>query len=588
MTRANKRKWSSVWVALSLSAGATACGSGSLADPSPGTDSNANSPPGSMVDGSGAPVAGDPAKGPSSGDPDNAPSSGGSGAAESGTRAARLTYAEYERAVSDLVHLEISPAAQFPDEQATLDGYYATDTLRVNERLYNEMLRSAADVAANLVATPSAYAQVVGCSETEPACRDTFLQDFGLRAFRRPLTDSELERYRNLFDKAPELIASGNAFADGVQVIVEAMLQSPNFLYRIERGKADADSLGTPLTDYEVATRLAFMLLGTTPDDELLAAAGAQELSTPEQIAAQAERLVALPEVKERVVDFHQRWLEFDALDGVSKDVTVFPSYTPELANSMRAETLRFVEEVTLNNDGGIAELLTANYTFVDSNLAPLYGVEGDFGSELQRVELTDGVRSGLLTQGSFLLGHTSSSTTTSPILRGVFVLRRLLCQVIPTPPANAAQQEPPPSETPLVTTRDFFTWKTSMPACSGCHGLINPVGFAFEGFDAIGAARTTDHGGAVDVQGTMKLGGKALAFDGAKDLAAQLASSPELGACYAKNWFQYAYGREPAAEDSQLLSALAEKLASEDYGVRKLLVDLTGSAAFSHLPAIE
>lgn len=504
------------------------------------------------------------------------------------TQLGRLTYSEYDRALSDLLFLDVAPSSLFPSEQATLHGYFDRAALRVTERLHDELVRVAEDLAAQLVATPAAYEQVVGCSPDEAGCRDSFLNDFGLRSFRRPLTGAELERYQNLFDSAGALIQSGDDFADGVQLSVEAMLQSPHFLYRVERGEAVADEYGTPLTDYEIATRLSFTLLGSTPDAELLSRASAGGLSTPEEIVVQAERLVALPEVRDRVVDFHDRWLELGALVGVSKDAGLYPAFTPELTTAMRAETLRFVEDTTLTEGGAISHLLSANHTFVDAQLAELYGVPGSFGSELERVELTDGVRGGLLTQGSFLSGHTSSSTITSPILRGIFVLRRVLCQDVPEPPPNATQQEPPPSETPILTTREFFAWKTSMVACVGCHSIINPVGFAFEGFDAIGVARTTEDGAPIDTTGVALLSGQQIPFADARDLSTRIAALPEAHGCYAKNWLQYAYGRRDTTQDLRTMGVIARNLATDTYGVRQLLVDLTRGAAFSHLAVSE
>lgn len=504
------------------------------------------------------------------------------------TQAWRLTYDEYDRAVSDLVHLELAPSKLFPSAQPTLDGYYDRPSLRVTERLHDELVRVAEDVAAQLVTTPPAYAQVVSCEAVGASCRDSFLRDFGLRAFRRPLTSSELARYQELFDSAAMLVQSGDPFADGVQLTVEAMLQSPNFLYRIERGEAGADAVGVPLTDYEIAARLSFMLLGTGPDAELLSEATAGSLSTPEQISTQAERLVARPELAERVIDFHDRWLALDALVGTEKDPAKFPAFSPALTAAMRAETQRFVQDVTLDGGGAIAQLLTASHTFVNAELAALYGIPGSFGSELTRVELDGGVRGGLFTQGSFLAGHASSSTLTSPILRGIFVLRRVLCQSIPEPPPDATQQEPPASETPIVTTREFFAWKTSMPACVGCHSFINPVGFAFEGFDAIGAARSMENGAPVDTTGSVTLAGQAFSFDGPRDLVAHLAKLPEVHACYARHWLQYAYGRRDTSHDQRTIGVIAQRLGTDGYGVRELLVDLTRSAAFSHLAASE
>jgi hypothetical protein len=202
----------------------------------------------------------------------------------------------------------------------------------------------------------------------------------------------------------------------------------------------------------------------------------------------------------------------------------------------MRAEALRFVKAVALEGNGTVSALLTSRFGFVDQGLAKLYGLSGTFGSELVRVEhAPESGRLGLFTQGAFLAGHSSSSSGTSPILRGVFLLRRVACADIPDPPAGAVMLEPEtPSATELRTTRDYFTWKTSMSACAGCHGLINPTGFAFERFDGLGQWRDDERGAPLDTSGTLRLGSNDLPFSDASGLLEALAKEPLVQACYA------------------------------------------------------
>lgn len=502
------------------------------------------------------------------------------------SRFRRLTHSEYDRAVTDLVRLDVADVSKdFPEELPTLQGYFAPGSLNTSERLFQELQRSAETMASRVVADPAAYAQVVGCTGQDAACRDTFIATFGRRAYRRALSAAELTKFAGLFDAAADWSPAGGEFVGGVQSVVEAMLQSPNFLYRVERGSSERDEYGVKLAGWEVASRLSFLITGTIPDDELLAAAEAGELSTPEAIATQARRLVQTPAVQERVNDFHVRWAQLDELDGIAKDVSVFPQFSPELVSSMRAETERFIDDVTLEAGGALQALLTAPYGYVDQRLATLYGLTGTFGEELQRVEYdAASPRGGLLTQAGFLAGHSSSDSGTSPILRGVFVLRRLLCQPIPDPPPNAQSTVPPPPETPIVTTRDYFEWKTGMAACTSCHSMINPMGFAFEDFDGVGNYRTTEKDVAVDASGSLELSTSTLNFVGGKELAAQLATQPEAQACYARNWLRYAWGRADTADDLRTLTTVRQRLADPAYSVRDLLVDITQSAAFSHL----
>ncbi len=506
------------------------------------------------------------------------------------SRVLRLGYADYDRTVADLLHLPVKRSTDFPAEQPNLGPYEDLGARRVSEPLQSEYVLSAEALAAELATNAAAFNQVVGCATANTACRDSFIDAFGKQAYRRPLTESEKTRYRTLFDRGPELVASGDALKDGVRLVVEAVLQSPNFLYRIEAGRGVSDAQGALLTDYEIAVRLSYLFWGTLPDRELLLAADGGKLSTAAGIVEQAKRLAASPRVVDRVLDFHERWLQLDDLSGVSKDPAKFPLFSAGLVSSMVEETRRFVEEVTLTQNGGVRSLLTAPIGFVNDDLARLYGLNGSFGPGLQRVEFDGSTqRLGILTQAAFLSGHSSATTRTSPILRGVFVLRRLACLDIPPPPPGAEMQEPEqPSAQPLRTTREYFTWKTSMSQCATCHTVINPVGFAFEKFDAIGQLRSLEADAPVDASGTLGLPDGDIVFDGARELVTELAERSRVRACYAKNWLQYAYARKETALDLRTLASLAKGLATDAFGARDVLVSMTQSAAFSHLPIRE
>jgi hypothetical protein len=503
-------------------------------------------------------------------------------------RVLRLSYDEYDRALKELLHLPVAESVNFPAEQSSLGAYVGYAELRVSERLVAELEHSATALAERVVSSAESYAAVVGCAPSAAGCREQFIDSFGMRAFRRPLSSTERARYTAIFGRGGELIASGDAFRDGVQLTLQAMLQSPKLLYRIETGDGTSDAAGVRLSGFEIATRLSFMLGGTTPDAELLAAARDGALATPEGIATQARRLALAPGFDERALSFHERWMQLDELDSLTKDATTFPSFSPELVKSMRSEAERFVKAVTLEGNGTVSALLSSPFGFVDQRLAALYGVPGSFGSELVRVEHAPGTgRLGLFTQAAFLSGHSSSSSGTSPILRGVFMLRRLACANIPDPPPGAQMQQPAAEPaTEIRTTRDYFAWKTSMPACVGCHTLINPTGFAFEHFDGVGQRRDNDRGAPVDTSGALHLGGKDLAFRDASELLQALSEEPQVRACYAKNWLQFAYGRREDAADSRALGLAAQKLQSENFSIRDLAVALTERPAFNHLPA--
>jgi hypothetical protein len=510
--------------------------------------------------------------------PDGVPSS---------ARVLRLSYEEYDRALKDLLHLPVEESVNFPAEQSGLGPYVGYGDLRVGERLLGELERSATSLAERVVGSPEAFAAVVGCEPSAAGCRDQFIDGFGLRALRRPLTAAEQTRYRAIFDRGAELVASGNAFRDGVQVTLQALLQSPKLLYRIETGDGTSDASGARLTGFEIATRLSFMLAGTTPDADLLAAAKAGALGTAEGIAEQARRLTAAPGFEQRALSFHERWMQLDELASLTKDSTAFPSFSPELVGSMRNEALRFIKAVTLEGNGSVSALLTSRFGFADQGLAKLYGLTGTFGSELVRVEhAPESGRLGLFTQGAFLAGHSSSSSGTSPILRGVFLLRRVACANIPDPPPGAQMQEPATQPaTEVRTTRDYFTWKTSLPACVGCHSMINPTGFAFERFDGLGQWRDNDRGAPLDTTGTLRLGSKDVTFSDASGLLEALSKEPVVQACYAKNWLQFAYGRREETADARALGLAAQRLQTGELSIRDLALALLERPAFNHLP---
>ncbi len=503
------------------------------------------------------------------------------------SRVPRLSYQEYDHSVSDLLQAKLTPSELFPAEQPNLGPYENGGQRAINERLLQEITFAAESLAEEAVADATRYAAIVGCDTSAPGCRDEFIASFGRRAYRRPLSATETTRFQTLFDQGAELIASGDAFRDGVQLVLEVVLQSAKFLYRAEQGGAQMDEAGTRLSGFEIASRLSFLFWGTGPDDVLLDAAASGALDTEAGVLAQVERLSADSRLEAKVLDFHHRWLELEGLAAAGKDATIFPQFGPELVGSMLNEADAFFKEVTLNRDGGVAELLTAPVGAVDASLAQLYGLSGDYGSSVKVVDFTpEQNRPGILTKAAFLTGHSSAASRTSPILRGVFVLRRLLCQDIPAPPPGAESEEPdslPADE--LLTTRQFFTWKTSMTVCANCHTTINPVGFAFEGFDAIGQARNIENGAAVDTTGEIRLSGDTLAFSGANELVQKMAAMSRVRACYAKHWVNYAYGRGEAQGDARTMGRISRDLETSPYGVRGLLAEVAASPAFSHLP---
>jgi hypothetical protein len=493
------------------------------------------------------------------------------------TRVARLTHAQYDNTVADLLHLDGVEASSEFQPDPVFGGYdNSVDDLTVADRLGRDYRRAAEALAANAVNDAGAYDALVPCTPGDAGCAEAFVREFGRRAYRRPLTVEEQALYVTLHGAGAELLASGDAFRDGVQVVIEAMLQSPKFLYRTElTAEAEPDGF-LRLSDYEVAQRLSYMLWNSMPDEALFDAAEGGGLTLLENVATEASRLLASARAEAPVADFHSQWLDLGRYADLTRSAELFPDFSPGLP--MQEETLEFVRHVAFDLELGYETMMTAPFTFVDTGLARLYGLSGDFGAELQKVDLDASQRGGLLTQIGFLASH-AYPTETSPIHRGVFVHRRILCNDIPDPPPNIDTTQGRVDD--ASTTREAIEIQTSQPACTTCHSLINPPGFAFEQYDAVGAYRTTDDGNPLDTTGEVLIDAELVAFQGPIEMIGAIARSHAARHCYAENLLRYAYGRREAPSDAATLEELAAATASDDFGVKDMLLALSQTRAF-------
>jgi hypothetical protein len=482
--------------------------------------------------------------------------------------------------VRALTGLDVRPAGDFPVDQNQA-GFDRGMDLQVGDALGKAYRSAAESLAAQVVANTAAYQKVVGCDPNAgDTCRNTFIATFGRAAFRRPLTDAEKSGYANLFAQGTNLVdGNGTAFQKGVQTTLQAFLQSPHFLYREELSTTPAPGSLVALNSHERAARLSFLLTNGPPDITLATAADNGQLETADQVTAEARRLVALPQARDVVRDFHGQWMNIDSFaNRLTKDPVKYPTVTPELAPTLMAETEQFVNAVTFDLGKGFTSLMTAPFTFVNKVTAPLYGVKGTFGDTLQRVDLDPTQRAGILTQLRFLAGNAYSNQS-DPIHRGVFVQRRILCSALPEP-VGEIPKLPPLGAT--QTTRQQVEMHTAPAACASCHAnLINPVGFAFENYDAVGQYRTMENGAPIDAHGTLVGTGANAPFTDAVSAAQAIAASPEARVCYARNWVRYAFGRQDTPGDSCSVAALATNLGSDDYKVTDLMIDMTRTNAF-------
>ncbi|MDP3236562.1 MAG: DUF1592 domain-containing protein [Myxococcales bacterium] len=493
----------------------------------------------------------------------------------------RLTRWEYDNTVRDLVGVTTNPSAEFSAEEEALGFTNNSASLTTTPSLVEKQL-AAAEAIATTVSGRLSSLRWYTCnpaSETENVCAVRFIDSFGQRAYRRPLTEPERAALFTLFQQgraAGGVDATGQAvsgFLAGIQLVITGALLSPDFLYRME-----ASGTPGPVTDLELASRLSFLLWGSMPDDTLLTAAVTLQLHTPEQLATQAERMLRDDKARAVVKEFHKQWLDFDRVHNAGKARSVFPEWSATIADLMEAETGDFIVRTVFDGEGTWDALMTSSSSYLTSPLAQFYGVPFPSGSGVQRVTFDARRRAGLLTQGS-LLSINAHSDQTSPVHRGMLVRQTFLCEVLPAPPANVSIEVPAP--TPGSTARERFAQHSSDAACTGCHQLMDPLGFGFENYDGVGRWRDLESGKPIDSSG-MLFGTDAHGpYQGPVELARKLASSTQARGCYVKQWFRFAYGRGEVAADACTMERLNAGFQSSGRDVKALLTSLTQTDAF-------
>lgn len=526
----------------------------------------------------------------------------------------RLTNEEYNNTVRDLLGDTSRPADAFAPDEAV--GGFENNTVSPITQVLVERYMSAAEGLAATAAKrldKAPLASHASCAAGEPpeVCARRFVATFGRQAWRRPLDDAERAKLLALY--AEKATKAGHV--RGLQRVMQAVLQSPSFLYRVEpapeRGDGEDGATSRALTGFEIATRLSYFFWASTPDAALLDEAEAGRLVRGEDVEKAARRLLADPRAIDGIRSFHRQWLDLRELETTSKNPSLYPAFTPELKAAMVEETLRFSADAVLRGGDTVTTLLTSSRTFVNAALARLYGVEPkrspspspsprarasvaatgatsapgsasapDFA--FVAVELPPGQRAGLLTQAS-VLSVLAYPDETSPILRGKFVREKLLCQPIPPPPPAFVIALPKPD--PTLTKRERFDQHRTDPKCAGCHETMDPTGFGFEHYDAQGAWRTVDGAFPVDalgvLSGTRDVDGR---FDGAVALGARLAGSEQVRRCVATQWFRAALGRGERPEDQPSLESAYQTFARAGFDVRDLLVAIATTDAFRHV----
>lgn len=503
----------------------------------------------------------------------------------------RLTRDEYTRTVRDLlgITIDVAEAVSLPSDNERGFATYA-GTLTMPPLLF-EKFYAAADRALEAVVEPAAdapasarrawdalfIARPGATPATKKEAARTIIQAFARRAYRRPVQPEELSRLLKAFDAASAM----RDFVPAVKLVLKGILVSPNFLYRTEADRGPKNSSdGYPVTDHELAVRLSYLLWSTMPDAELGDLADRGKLSEPSTLAAQVKRMLADPRAQALTSGFFTTWLQVDHLDRARPSQQNFPAFTTELRQAMYDETARFVDELRLK-DGKLLDLLDCDYVFVNEDLAAHYGITGVSGKELRRVALKPGDhRGGVLGMGS-VLAMTSHTYRTSPTLRGKWVLEVLLGAPPPPPPADVKKIEEAGAKQAgaAKTFRDQLAAHITDPACANCHRKMDPLGFALDGYDAVGVWRESTKEHPLDTSGKLPSGES---FAGASELKRVLWSKRDrFTRTLVEQFLLYALGRDLGAADERTVDAVVERLGREDAKFSALITGVVTSFPF-------
>jgi hypothetical protein len=490
----------------------------------------------------------------------------------------RLTHSQYNQTVRDLAGDETRPADQFPKEDF-VHGFTNQAAGQSVSPIQAEAYARAAERIARNAFRNRGSGSLIPCSPS-PACRARFVRTFGKRAFRRPLSEAEAARYESLFAREAD-------FHRGAQLVMETMLQSPHFLFRLEPGL------------FGVASRLSYFLWNTMPDEALLEAAESGELGSQAGLEKQIRRMLKHHRAYASLDQFLGEWLRFDRLRGALRDRRLFPEYSPELVSAMIEETTRLFRSVVWENRSFL-EFFTAGYTFLNADLARLYGLSAPSEPWTRTAFPAAYPRSGMLGHAAFLT-LTSKPAETSPTERGFFIREHFLCQQVPPPPPGVNATLPPVTDEKPLTQRERLSIHLSNQACAGCHTLVDPIGFGFEHFDAIGRFREkerieihptadeiktrrktkpTEYLLDIESSGTVR-GLKDSEFRSPAELGRILAREPNCQKCVVKQLFRYAYGRMEEPRDREAIDGAFIRFRDSQFRFQELIMAIASSDGF-------
>jgi len=542
----------------------------------------ANGSPGPAA--TGGPGTGTPGAGaPGTGTPD--PGSGGGSGLQSQPTASmhKLSIVEFTNSLHDLLGASAPVASQLEADQQ-VDGFRSVSGAAVavspmGVAQYETAINAATQFAFSSAAQAAMVLSCVPTSATDAKCPlSQALGSFGRRALRRPLTTADVTRYAGVAtDIAQE---PGGSILVGLKYAVSAILQSPEFLYRVELGTPSAADGGrNKYTDFEMASRLASLLWGSVPDNALLDAAASGKLSTPEGVLAQANTMIASQKAHASFADFTNDLYGLDPSSGMPlsttfKDPKFYPNWTTTLPGAMQQELTMRIDDAAFNGD--YLALYDSPVVFVNNELAKIYGLPQQAVDGFRKVTLDAGSpRLGLLGSGAMLAAN-GLPQRTSPTLRGRFVSQQLLCKTVPPPPGNVnigALDMPPPG-TPI---RSVLEAHRKNPSCAACHAMMDPIGLGLDNFDSVGAYRTMDNGAPIDATGDLD----GVAFKDEASLSTALRNHPNAASCFVTKVYENAQGRAPIDVDAAVIASLSKQFDAKGHRADQLLVDIVSSDAY-------
>lgn len=494
----------------------------------------------------------------------------------------RLTRFEYSNTVYALLGGASDVGKDLPAELLGNGFGNDADNQPSSAFLIEQYSTLARDLSVQIV-TPDVAARYDACildsATDEATCARSFISRFAQAAYRRPVTDGEVEELMAL----QQTLRSQGDFESSITAVVEAVLQSPDFLYRVEFGEGSTSDV-RPLTGHEMANRLAYFFWGAPPDDRLSDAAVRGDLSTPTGIRAQAARLLEDPRARKVFEFFFDSYLPINNLTDQTRDKELFPSFSARIGALQREEAQQFLMHEIFDNAGSWDSVLTAPYTFVNEELAGFYGIAGVEGEQFTKVNVDTSKRLGLLTQGGILTGTTVTNTT-NPVRRGGFLLSHVLCIDIPLPSEALAELIKPPEPYSGATGRERFSAHSQNDECASCHALLDPPGFALENYDAVGLWRDQENGVTIDASGNLPGVGD---FSGPVELVQKIAANPNAHSCFAQQWQKFGYGRSLDAEDACNREQLDAAFEQSGHNIKELLLALTQTDGFRFLNAQE